>query len=261
MPQTYTTQTYTTQITATSIAAILKKLPAKKPPLSAALQNSATNCNHCTGFDNCQYPGHRGYRPVITEHGTALTACRYLAAWKTQRRQDNLQATSGIPIAYQHLDFRDFKYHSGTYQALLAAMELSSLYLTGDSHTGKTLLLSLIGNAHIKAGRQVQYATTAEMLLQLRYTNDACEERLRYYQNIPILLLDDLGQERPSDYGEEQLHMVLDGRYRQQKTTVISSHYSLTALSGRYSQALVERVRQASEREERLIKWSNDRNP
>ena len=121
MPQTYTTQTYTTQITATSIAAILKKLPAKKPLSSAALQNSATDCNHCTGFDNCQYPGHRGYHPIFTEHGTALTACRYLAAWKTQRRQDNLQATSGIPIAYQHLDFRDFKYHSGTYQALLAA--------------------------------------------------------------------------------------------------------------------------------------------
>ena len=142
--------------------------------------------------------------------------------------------------------------NEGNYQALMAATELKSLYLWGGSNTGKTLLLSLIGNAHIELGHRVLYTTATELLLQLRYNSDACEERLHRYQEAPILLIDDLGTERVNDYGEEQLYMVLDGRYRLSLTTVLSSHLGLKELIGRYNPQLAERIKQTIEREEHL---------
>lgn len=134
----------------------------------------------------------------------------------------------------------------------MAATELKSLYLWGGSSTGKTLLLSLIGNAHIERGHKVLYTTATELLLQLRYNSDTCEARLHRYQEIPILLIDDLGTERVNDYAEEQLYMVLDGRYRLNLTTVLSSHLSLKELIRRYNPQLAERIRQTIEREEHL---------
>ena len=131
-------------------------------------------------------------------------------------------------------------------------MELGSLYLSGPSRSGKTLLLSLIGNEHIKRGRHVQYITTAEMLLQLRYTNANCEQRLQHLQRVPILLLDDLGSERCSEYGEEQLQMVIDGRQRLEGITVIGSSYGLEELQTRYNTNLSEKIKQHIKREETL---------
>lgn len=246
------TQSYTT---AATIGQILAKLP--KPKWNAASANStdnsaATDCRSCHGIEECQYSSHRGYRPVTTERGTALEACHHLNAWKIRKRQDNLQAESGLPAQYRNLTFKDFKADNGNYQALIAATELKSLYLWGESNTGKTLLLSLIGNAHIDLGHRVLYTTATELLLQLRYNSDTCEDRLRQYQTIPTLLIDDLGTERVNDYGEEQLYMVLDGRHRHSLTTVLSSHLSLEELIKRYNTRLGERIKQTIEREEHL---------
>ena len=250
------TQTFST---AATIGQILTTLPLTH--LSADLQNlatesqttaTATDCRTCKGVNECQYPGHRGYRPVTTDRGTALEQCQHLITWKTRKRQDNLQAESGLPAQYLNLTFRDFKPNENNYHALTAATELKSLYLWGGSGTGKTLLLSLIGNAHIKLGHRVKYTTSTELLLQLRYNSDACEDRLHHYQEVPILLIDDLGTERVNDYGEEQLYMVLDGRLRHSRTTVLSSHLSLEELMRRYNTRLGSRIKQTIEREEHL---------
>lgn len=239
-----------TETTATAIGQLLAKLP--KPKSNAASANSATDCRHCTGIEHCQYQSHRGYKPVITERGTALAECRCLSEWKTRKRRNNLLAESGIPNQYRHLSFRDFKCSDSNFRALTAAAELKSLYLWGGSNTGKTLLLSLIGNAHIAAGRPARYTTSMEMLLQLRYNVDACEVRLQEYQSIAVLLIDDLGTERVNEYGEEQLYMVLDGRRRQGRTTVLSSHLSLEELATKYNKRLGDKIKQTIEREEHL---------
>ena len=212
----------------------------------------ATDCRNCTGIEECQYIGHRGYRPVTTKRGTAIEECHHLKSWKARKREDNLQAESGLPTQYRGMTFQDFHRHDGNRAALMAAMELKSLYLWGGSSTGKTLLLSLIGNAHIDLGHKVLYTTAPELLLQLRYTSDTCEDRLRRYQSTSVLLIDDLGTERVSDYGEEQLYMVLDGRHRYGHTTVLSSHLNLKELIQRYNPQLGERIKQTTEREEHL---------
>lgn len=240
-----------TQTTAATIGQILATLP-PIPRLNAPSPNSATDCKHCRGIEQCQYFGHRGYKPIRTEHGTAIIECEHLHAWKVRKRRDNLLNRSNIPLQYRDLTFRDFKYHEGNRQALIAATKLKSLYIWGESGTGKTLLLSLIGNAHIAAGRPTRYTTAAEMLLQLRYNSDACETRLREYQTIPILLIDDLGMERVNEYTAEQLYMVLEGRHRQGKISVLSSHLSLEEHVSNYTERLIEKIRQTVEREEQI---------
>ena len=226
---------------------------ASKPSATTSTEPAkATDCTHCHGLSECLYTSHRGFQPLITSRGTALAECHYLTKWKVQRRQDNLQADSGIPLAYRHLSFDYCQRHCGNSKAIVAATELQSLYLSGPSGSGKTLLLSLIGNEHIKRGRAVQYVTAAEMLLQLRYSNVNCEQRLRHYQNVRILLLDDLGSERCSEYGEEQLQMVIEGRQRLEGITVIGSTRNLQDLENRYNTGLTKKIEQHIKREETL---------
>lgn len=242
-----------TQTTVQTISQILQELkPSFKPPLKSASKRWDTDCKHCRSLEECCYTAHRGFTVITTERGTALAACPKLTQWRNDKRRANLQEASNIPISYRQLTFKDYRCRSDNLQAFAAATELESLYLWGADGTGKTLLLSLIGNEHIRQGRRVQYATTAEMLLELRYTGDTCEERLKHYQEVPVLLLDDLGLERRSDYGEEQLYMVLDGRARSCKITVIGSNLSLARLSERYNEHMRNKIAQNIGREEHL---------
>lgn len=228
--------------------------PASTPSSTNASppSNAKTNCKDCHSIEECAYPSHRGYTYQHTNRGTSLEPCPYLETWKANRRLENQQEASNLPKQYRNLTFKDLHRHSGNLQATLAATSLSSLYLSGGTNTGKTLLLSVIGTEHIKRGKKVKYTTAAEMQLELRYNREDCETRLKAYQAIDVLLIDDLGLERPSDYGTEQLYMVLEGRNRQGNTTVIASPHTLTELKDRYPEGILNKLKQLTEREETL---------
>lgn len=244
--------------TAQSLGEILRQLsvpknaPALRQNSTPSSKPSATNCQECRSLEECQYTHHKGFQPILTEHGNAITPCRHYTAWQHRLITENYRAQSNIPAAYHHLTFKDFKRTDGNVKALQAAAKLGPLYLVGKSGTGKTMLLSLIGNEHINQGRRVQYTTAAEMLMQLRYTAEECESRLRHYQTVPVLLLDDLGRERQSEYAEEQLYMVIDGRQRSKLTTVVTSELTLAELRGRYPEGIRNKIRVLTEREEQI---------
>lgn len=256
-----------TMTTAQSLGQILQHLSPLKnaapwtPKSNPNSKPSVTNCQTCRSLDECQYQHHKGFRPIRTEHGTAIAPCQYYNTWRHNFLIKNYQAKSNIPAAYHSLTLNDFKVTDDNAQAFNAALNLTSLYLFGESGTGKTMLLSLIGNEHINQGRRVQYTTAAEMLLQLRYTVDDCESRLRHYQTVPVLLLDDLARERQSEYAEEQLYMVIDGRQRSRLTTIITSEQSLAELRGRYSEGLRNKIRDLTEREEHIRRDSPNNQP
>lgn len=223
-------------------------------PGSVEAGNIAVECYpRCKGLEECKYPHHRGYSTAISRRNDTevLVECPYLGRWKVSRRQDNLLAGSGIPLPYQHLNFEGGPIRDG--RVLRQARELSSVYVWGPPSSGKTALLCLIGNEHIKRGRSVKYTTTSEMLLKLRYTSEHCEEQLNRYLRVGVLLVDELGQERLNDYTEEQLYMVMNGRLREGRITVVSSRLSVEEAVRQYGR-LRERLQRLSERTLHLSK-------
>lgn len=57
-----------------------------------------------------------------------------------------------------------------------------------------------------------------------------------------IIILDDIGAEKPSDWGEEQLFSLIDLRYRMQRSTILTSNCTLKELEAQLGDRLVSRI-------------------
>jgi DNA replication protein DnaC len=99
-------------------------------------------------------------------------------------------------------------------QAFAAAL-VGTLSLYGDFGTGKTHLLAAIANAASAAGRTCRFASVVSLFdaLQERIqTGQDYHELVRKAIEAPLLVLDDLDKLKPSEFREETLYKILNGR-------------------------------------------------
>ena len=120
---------------------------------------------------------------------------------------------------------------------------------TGDNGRGKTHLLCALVNG-CRSGRVwSQYTKSATVLDDLRQSyNDpdgsATLVIRRRYENIPVLIVDELDRVKWTDWAAEQLFAILDARYMAKKATWFGSNLgpsALESLSGT-TKALVSRM-------------------
>ncbi|MBP1544347.1 MAG: ATP-binding protein [Oscillospiraceae bacterium] len=98
------------------------------------------------------------------------------------------------------------------------------LLLFGDVGTGKTYSAACIANALLSQGRSV--IMTSLVTLIESGTNDV----LSRLNSIDLLILDDLGAERSTDYALERVYSIVDGRYRSNKPVIYTTNLSLEEL-------------------------------
>ena len=101
------------------------------------------------------------------------------------------------------------------------------LALYGDFGTGKTHLLAAVTNAHIASGKACLFASVVSLF-------DAIGERLEQRQDYhdllrraiqtPLLVLDDIDKLKPSEFREETLYKLLNGRCTAGLPLAISSN-------------------------------------
>ena len=89
------------------------------------------------------------------------------------------------------------------------------LLLWGDVGTGKSFLAACIANALLEASVPVLMTNFSRILNQMGGMYS--EERYQYiasFNQYPLLILDDLGIERSTEYAKEQVYAVVDERYK-----------------------------------------------
>ena len=136
---------------------------------------------------------------------------RGLSAWL--RRTPNEQSAYDAAVAFGRK---------------VKAGEHPSLYIAGPIGTGKTMLASCLSIDLIKIGHSVLWSNVGDVLRTLRATfnsNENEEDVIRRYTRPPILVLDDLGKERPTEWAAEQLFAIFNRRYDHNKTTIITTNY------------------------------------
>jgi DNA replication protein DnaC len=127
-------------------------------------------------------------------------------------------------------------------EALLWHKELSSscpLYIHGPVGCGKTGLAWSILVEQIKEGTgfdRHEFVNVRQLLSRIRrsfHSDEPYEPIGEFIEDVWLLVLDDLGAERVTDWTREWLATLIEGRYVQERPTIVTSNYSPAQLARR----------------------------
>ncbi len=104
------------------------------------------------------------------------------------------------------------------------------LWIFGDVGTGKTTLGMLASQEALKRGHSVAIYSVPRLLAEIRDTYDAGKGERSYSDffndlvRVDLLHLDDLGAEKQTEWVLEQLYSLVNERYEQERSVVVTSN-------------------------------------
>jgi len=101
------------------------------------------------------------------------------------------------------------------------------LWFMGPVGTGKTTLAMLVSKAAAKAGRSVAIYSLPRLLNEIRDTHRAERSHVDLLDRltaVDLLHIDDVGAERTTDWVLEELYSIVNARYEDQKSIVITTN-------------------------------------
>lgn len=125
-------------------------------------------------------------------------------------------------------------------EKLANSVERKGLILVGNNGVGKTHLACSIANELIKDGIPIIYGTLINLLAELKNTydvdNNISEMKIiKLYEKVDLLIIDDLGKEKPSEWGLEKLFTIINSRYENNLPVIITTNYDQNSLINRLS--------------------------
>ena len=104
------------------------------------------------------------------------------------------------------------------------------LILWGKVGTGKSYFAGCIANALMEREVSVRMTNFALILNDLAASYKDRNEYIARLCSFPLLILDDFGMERGTEYGLEQVYNVIDSRYRSGKPLIVTTNLTLEEL-------------------------------
>ena len=99
------------------------------------------------------------------------------------------------------------------------------LWFMGPVGTGKTTLAMLVSKSALSAGRSVAIYSLPRLLNEIRDTHRAERSHVELLDRliaVDLLHIDDVGAERSTDWVLEELYSIVNGRYEDQRSIVIT---------------------------------------
>ena len=103
------------------------------------------------------------------------------------------------------------------------------LWFAGDVGTGKTSLAMLVSLAAERVGHSVAIYPVTRLLAEIKDTYDSQSggNYMRLFRRlcaVDVLQLDDLGAEKPTDWVREQLYSIVNERWQDQRSIVVTTN-------------------------------------
>jgi DNA replication protein DnaC len=108
------------------------------------------------------------------------------------------------------------------------------LYIFSDDiGVGKTHLAASAGVRFIARGGFARFITAADLVLWTRLDSERAAEAVAVCRRAPLLILDDLGAEKMTEFSIAIIGQILNSRYEARRLTIITSNFSLGTLGER----------------------------
>jgi len=101
------------------------------------------------------------------------------------------------------------------------------LILEGDVGTGKTFYGHCVVNALLHKFIFAYVLNLPNFIIKLQGSGFEADKLIKKVQAFDLLVLDDFGATRTTDYAIECIYNIVDGRYRKRKPTIITTNLSL----------------------------------
>ena len=147
-------------------------------------------------------------------------------------RETTAQALESIPTA-----FREYDKNKGNSKLIewLRGNYQQSLYIAGDYRIGKTRAVCYAGLNLAKRGQRVLFLPSQDFARNVsRQWQDNATDPIFSTYKYDLVILDDLGKEKPTERTAEALQALIDSRYRDNKRIWITSNYKLSIISTRF---------------------------
>jgi DNA replication protein DnaC len=122
------------------------------------------------------------------------------------------------------------------------------LWFMGDVGTGKTTLAMLVSKAALDNGHSVAIYSMPRLLAEIRDTYDADPGERSYMEffrrlvSVELLHLEDLGAEKRTDWVLEQLYSLVNERYEQERSILVTTNLGLEELERQIGPRTVSRL-------------------
>ena len=126
-----------------------------------------------------------------------------------------------------------------------------SILFTGETGVGKTHLAVAIYRELIVQGKvvseNVKFVTAPELLLEIKktFTDSSItteSDVIDRYSNADLLILDDLGSEKTTEFAIQSLYLVIDRRNRNMRPTIITTNLSLKEIEEKLDARIASRL-------------------
>jgi len=237
--------------TAEPMTPVSGSLPRVRSNLSLEYDYTSRNprdyeCNDCEDAS---------YVLVRSEGRKVITPC--LSCTTTVDRM----AWGGVDIRFRSPDLDGMVVNAGNRSAIQLARDwdgtssvvLASRVETGDSlwGTGKTRIGCALLEQKVNAGIPVRFISVIAFLDGMKSRFDSSGAKGDNAQAFaaslaaePILMIDDLGAERGTDWAIEQMRALIDSRYRRQRTTIITTNLDMQGIYETYGGAVASRMKE-----------------
>jgi DNA replication protein DnaC len=178
-----------------------------------------------------------GWKTVESATGRGVERCD---CWR-QAVSQKLVADARIPPRYQKCDLDNILLYAneGLERAVGAARRFASafpvvnkgLFLNGPPGVGKThIAVAVLRRVIVTKGARGLFYDTRELLRIIRstfnpVTRTAEMDILRPVMDAELLVLDDLGAEKTSEWVEETMNLIINTRYNERRPTIFTSNY------------------------------------